>query len=428
MVMIMATSLGYIESQVFPRVRNSVPTRAAEIFENCFSDTLQSTVTVDENDSAFMVTGDISAMWLRDSTWQLYPYLRFLNADKHLQRLVAQVSRRQQAYVLIDPYANAFNPASNAAGHQDDHTMMSPWIWERKYEVDSLCAPIYLAYALWSRTGETSHLHDFEQVLQTILTVWRIEQHHDAQSTYLFERDHPFKPSDTLGRNGKGPESGFTGMTWSAFRPSDDATAYGYNIPDNAYAVLVLRHAAAIVHEVHHNEALQQQALELADEIEQGILTHGIVSVPGIGDIYAYEVDGLGNSILMDDANLPSLLSLPFLGWDIDDDTYRRTREYILSPSNPFWYEGACAQGIGSPHTPENYVWPIALSIQGLTSNDAGEREQILKTLSQTDAGTGLMHESFDVNDSQSYTRPWFSWANAMFCEFVLNYSGFDAD
>lgn len=428
MVMGMATLQASITAQIFSQVRAKVPEHAATIFENCFSNTLDTAVTIDANDKAFVVTGDIPAMWLRDSTWQLLPYLRFLNLDEKFSALVAKISCRQLEYILIDPYANAFNPKPNGAGHQDDETVMGPWIWERKFEVDSLCTPIYLAYALWSKTGITSHLSNFEQVLETVLNIWTIEQDHESRSQYRFQRKNPLKASDTLVREGKGTPVGHTGMIWSGFRPSDDSTVYGYNIPDNAFAIGVLRQAATMVGAVHHNADLERRSLALADEIEQGLLTYGIVDNPSAGKVYAYEVDGLGHCLLMDDANLPSLLSLPLLGWQDNDGTYQRTREMVLSTANPYWYEGSVARGIGSPHTPEDYVWPIALCVQGLTSTDPRERDYLLHTLSLTDTGAGLMHESFDVNNAQLYTRPWFSWANAMYCEFVLKYSDCDSE
>jgi meiotically up-regulated gene 157 (Mug157) protein len=414
-----------LRNKVFSKVRDTVSPKAAAIFEKCFMDTLSSAVYFDDDGTAFMVTGDIPAMWLRDSLWQLLPYLRFIGDDENLLELAVGVSRKQLDDVLLDPYANAFNPSANSAGHQDDKTQMSPWIWERKYEVDSLCSPLLLAYEVWSKGGTKEHLGDFEDALSAIIRVWRTEQNHESQSTYLFERPDPLAPTDTLVRDGKGPESAFTGMTWSGFRPSDDATVYGYNIPGNAFAVLTLRLAAKIVENEFSNHELAHQALSLASDIERGIAEYGTVETEKWGKVYAYEVDGRGNVLLMDDGNLPSLLSMPFLGWTSDEDTYARTRKMVLSTDNPYWYSGSAAEGIGSPHTPSGYIWPIALATQGITSSDEEEKSRLLETLSSTDAGTGFIHESFDANDPTKYTRPWFSWANAMYCEFVLRLAGF---
>jgi meiotically up-regulated gene 157 (Mug157) protein len=417
-----------LKTEIFAQVRNVVPPKAAEIFENCFTNTLSSAIEIGDDGTAFMVTGDIPAMWLRDSMWQLLPYLHFLDRDEGLKTLAIAVSRKQLGFILLDPYANAFNANPDSAGHSDDVTDMGPWIWERKYEIDSLCSPLLLAYEIWNRTGSTEHLGDFERALVEILRIWRIEQNHETQSTYRFERPDPLLPTDTLVRNGKGPKSAYTGMTWGAFRPSDDATTFGYNVPSNVFAVLTLNQAAEIVETVFSNTTLASQARALAHEIEQGVEEHGTVDTAKWGRVYAYEVDGLGNSLLMDDGNLPSLLSFPFLGWKGNDDTYLRTRAMILSTDNPYWYSGTAAKGIGSPHTPENYVWPIALATQGITATDPAEKQELLETLFSTDAGTGLIHESFHVDDPNKYTRPWFSWANAMYCEFVLNLAGFSLD
>jgi meiotically up-regulated gene 157 (Mug157) protein len=395
------------------------------LFANCFANTLSTTITAQPDGTVFMVTGDIPAMWLRDSTAQLTPYLHFVAEDEALADTVAGISRRQQEFVLLDPYANAFNRSADGAGHQDDHTATNPGVWERKYEIDSLCYPVQLAHALWSRTGRTDHLARFRQVAEAAIEVWTTEQDHEARSTYRFERPDPLLPSDTLVRDGRGSFTVPTGLTWSAFRPSDDATVFGYNVPGNAFAVVALRLVAELATAVLDDGDLAGRALALADEIDRAVREHGVVDHPEHGRVLAYEVDGLGGALVMDDANVPSLLSLPVLGWcEPDDPLYLRTRAAVLSPTNPFWFSGAAGSGIGSPHTPGRNVWPIALAVQGLTATSEDERASLLHQLCSTHAGTLLMHESFDVDDPESYTRPWFSWANAMFCEFVLDLAG----
>ena len=162
-------------------------------------------------------------------------------------------------------------------------------------------------------------------------------------------------------------------------------------------------------------------ALELRDQIEHGIQAHGLVTHPTHGRIYAYETDGHGRHLLMDDANVPSLLSIPYLGYrSASDDTYRNTRRFILSPDNPYFFAGKYAAGIGSPHTPGGLIWPISLAMQGLTSTSADEREDLLETLISTTNETAFMHEAFDPNDPSHFTRPWFAWANSLFAEFAL--------
>ncbi|OII15092.1 metal-independent alpha-mannosidase [Curtobacterium sp. MCBA15_009] len=408
--------------QVAAQVTDRLGSEVGDLFANCFANTLSTTITAMPDGTAFMVTGDIPAMWLRDSTAQLTPYLHFVADDRALADTVAAVSRRQLAFVLVDPYANAFNRAPDGAGHTDDHTPMSPWVWERKYEIDSLCYPIQLAHALWSRTGRMDHLADFRAVASAAVDLWTLEQDHETASGYRFERPDPLLPSDTLVRDGAGPLTARTGLTWSAFRPSDDATTHGYNVPGNAFAVTELRHVAEIATVVLDDHDLAERATALAEEIDAAIHRHGTVLLPEHGEVLAYEVDGLGSALVMDDANVPSLLSLPMLGWcAVDDPLYLRTRAAVLSPANPYWYAGAAGSGIGSPHTPGRNVWPIALAVQGLTSTSADERAAVLAQLCATHAGTRLMHESFDVDDPAEFTRPWFSWANAMFCEFVLD-------
>ncbi|MFS0713535.1 glycoside hydrolase family 125 protein [Microbacterium sp. 2P01SA-2] len=415
---------------VSDRVRERLDDEVADTFERCFENTLGTTLTAMPDGTLFMLTGDIPAMWLRDSTAQLAPYLHFAAEDTAISDMIAAVSRRQIAFVLIDPYANAFNAAANGNGHQDDLTDGSPWVWERKYEVDSLCYPIQLAHDLWTVSGRTDHLGaDFAEAARRIIELWRVEQDHESASPYRFQRfDCP--SSDTLVRDGRGPETVPTGMTWSAFRPSDDACAYGYNVPGNMFAAVELGHIAEIAESVLADPELARTARDLRDDIERGVAAHGLVVDSEHGELYAYEVDGRGGTLLLDDANVPSLLSLPLIGWcRPDDDRYLATRRFILSDANPTFVRGVLpdggdVRGLGSPHTPAGHIWPIGLCIEGLTTSDEEERSRILRLLLDTDAGTGLMHESFLATDPQTFTREWFSWANAMFCEFVLDLAG----
>jgi meiotically up-regulated gene 157 (Mug157) protein len=407
------------------RVRAVTDQRTGDVFAACFADTLSTTLSDQPDGSLFMVTGDIPAMWLRDSTAQLTPYLHFAADDPQLAETIARISRRQLAFITLDPYANAFNASPSSAGHSTDLTELSPWVWERKYEVDSLCFPMQLAYDLWTITGRTDHLEaDFRAAAGAAIALWRREQHHEANSAYRFQRlDGP--PSDTLRREGRGEPVAPTGLTWSAFRPSDDACEYGYNVPGNAFAAVELGHIEQIARRVFNDEELAVQASDLRADIEEGIRRHGVVQGPSGEQIYAYEVDGLGGVLLMDDANVPSLLSLPLIGWcEQTDPTYLATRDFVLSSDNPYFYEGTHARGLGSPHTPPRQVWPIALAVEGLTATDRGEKNRIIELLCATDAGTSLMHESFHVDDPRVFTRPWFSWANAMFCELVLDACG----
>lgn len=375
--------------------------------------------------TTFVLTGDIPAMWLRDSAAQLRPYLVLCAEDPALQDVLIGVLHRQLEYVALDPYANAFNREANGAYHHTDETEMSPWVWERKYEIDSLCYPVELAYLLWRITGRTDVIDGrFRAAAEAILEVLTIEQDHEERSQYRFQRLDD-RPSDTLIREGRGRLTRPTGMSWSAFRPSDDATEQGFNVPGNMFASVILGYLEAIATEVLGDAALATRAKEVKAEIDEGITRYAVVDHPSFGQVYAYEVDGAGERLLMDDANMPSLLSIPMTGYTAPDDpTYLATRSLLLSPENPYFYSGSHGKGIGSPHTPPDHIWPIALAVQGLTSTSAQERQELLELLRDTTGGTGQMHESFHTDDPAVYTREWFSWANAMFCELCLAHAG----
>ncbi len=397
-----------------------------KMFEQCFVNTYQTTLKPQADGTTFVITGDIPAMWLRDSAAQVRPYLIAAEHDSEIADLIEGVVRRQFQYIIHDPYANAFNETANGKGHQSDVTEMTSYIWERKYEIDSLCYPIQLSYLLWKATGRTSQFNGtFIQGLEKILEVWKTEQHHETASPYLFERQN-VRQSDTLNRGGKGSLTAPTGMTWSGFRPSDDACLYGYLIPANMFAVVVLQYAAEICKDVLGNTVIQAECEVLAAEIKSGIEKYGVLEHPIYGNMYVYETDGRGHYNLMDDANVPSLLSLPYLGWcSYDDVNYKNTRKFLLSRDNPYYYEGKAARGIGSPHTPDHYIWHIALAMQGMTTTDVEERQWILEVMKQTDGGTGFMHEGFHADQPEEFTRDWFSWANSMFSEFVLSLCGY---
>lgn len=394
----------------------------AENFQAAFANTLLTTVKRHEDGTTFLLTGDIPAMWLRDSTAQVRPYLVIAKEDDDLAAMISGLVKKQFTYINLDPYANAFNESDNHAGHQSDHTQMNGWIWERKYEIDSLCYPVQLAYLLYKNTGRTDQFNEeFVSGVQKILTVFKTEQHHET-SPYRFERETTRK-EDTLVNDGKGTPVGFTKMTWSGFRPSDDACEYGYLVPSNLFAVVILGYIEEIFTTVLSNETLATSAAALRAELEEGIAAHALTKNKAGETVYAYEVDGLGNASLMDDSNVPNLIAAPYLGYkDMHDPLYLRTRKTLLSKENPYYYEGTYAKGIGSSHTPEEYVWPIALAMEGMTTDDRAEKKRILDQLVATDAGTHLMHEGFHVDDPTQYTREWFSWANMMFCELVMDY------
>lgn len=401
--------------------------KAGEFFLPCFLSTWETTVKLLDDDQIFLITGDIPAMWLRDSSAQVHHYLKFANASTEIQHLIEGLIAKQIDFILKDPYANAFNAEDNGAGHQDDRTEMGPGIWERKYEIDSLCYPVDLAYKYYEKTGNDLIFTDkFHQALHVIVDLWKAEQNH-ADSDYYFERNTDIE-TDTLPNEGRGSEVAYTGMTWSGFRPSDDACTYGYLVPSNMFAVVVLMQIQTLAEKIFKDKALADKALALEKEIRKGIDQYALYEHEAYGTIYAYEVDGLGNQLFMDDANVPSLLSIPYLGFaSVDDPIYQNTRNFILSPENPYFFQGEHAQGIGSPHTPENYVWHIALTMQALTSDSKEEQKRILDMIFATDADTRQMHEGFNVDNPSEFTRPWFAWANSLLSVLMIRYYDLEA-
>lgn len=397
----------------------------AELFEQCLRRTLDRSLRALDDGGVAVITGDIPAMWLRDSSTQMWPYLTFAAADRHgpIADLLGAVSKRQLSLIAHDPYANAFNVRADGSAHAPDDDWgdhpSDPLIWERKYEVDSLCFPIQLLSRLLQVTGRADLVSpDLPVAARKILDVLSRERQHMERSDYVFRRDGSTS-LDTLSHDGRGAPLGFTGMTWSGFRPSDDSCTYGYNIPANLLAVSALRDMADLC---GWDESIRADAKELADDLGAAVARHGVVDVPSFGKIWAYEVNGLGDSLLMDDANLPSLLSLPLLA-DVrrEDPLYQRTRRFVLSDANPFYYSGSVLRGIGSPHTPEGWVWPIAIATRGLTADSREEALRCAEMIATTTAGTNHIHEGIDCNDQDRYSRSWFSWADSMFCLLVMH-------
>ena len=396
------------------------------LVKQCFLNTIETTVQQLKDGSYFVITGDIPAMWLRDSAAQVKPYVSYAKEDEDLQRILRGVIAKQAFYVTVDPYSNAFNAeeAFAGAGYKDETDFESGWIWERKYEVDSLCAPLYLAYEYYTATADRSiFTPQFKEMICLIVKTFTDQQNRSA-TEYFFQRsDCP--ESYTLSNKGRGAQVNYTGMTWSGFRPSDDACKYGYLIPSNMMAVVALKYAAIMAMEGYDDAYLQEKCEELANEIDDGIQAYGIVEHPKYGRIYAYETDGFGNYNLMDDANSPSLLAIPYLGYrKAEDEIYQNTRRFILSESNPYYFSGKVAKGIGSPHTPKNYIWHISLVMQILTSTDEHEIEECLATIARTHAGTNFMHEGFDVDNPAKFTREWFAWANTLFAQMMAELTG----
>lgn len=397
-----------------------------EIFENCYQNTLDTTVCQMENGTTHVITGDIPAMWLRDSAAQLRPYIFPAKKSRELQEIIAGLVRRQFFYIGIDGYANAFNEAPNGACWEKDDPNQNPWIWERKFEVDSLCYPVQLAWLLWKNTGCISQFdQNFQKGAKKILEIFRTEQYHEEKSTYRFQRIGSYF-QDTLSRDGKGAlvKSGI-GLIWSGFRPSDDACTYGYLIPSNMFAVVILGYLEEIEREYWKDPQMEMEAKILRNQVYEALEKEGKTQTEEFGMIYAYETDGWGMYNLMDDANVPSLLAMDYLGYPADRETAENTRKFLLSDANPYYFKGKKANGIGSPHTPSGYIWHIAKAVEGLTSTSPEKKIEILRTMAATTAGKKVMHEGFFCEDDSKYTREWFSWANAMYAELFLDVLGY---
>lgn len=392
-----------------------------KIFKKGYLKTLNETLYPDKDNKVFVITGDIPAMWQRDSSAQLRPFISLAKKDPEIKQIILKVLKRQFFNMNLDPYANAFNQFPNGKHYAEDQTDMTDWIWERKFELDSLCYPIQLAYLLYKRVGEISQFDEqFNQGVLKLLNVFKTEQHHEI-SNYYFERDTDLV-TETLAHHGRGNKVKYTGMIWSGFRPSDDACRYNYLIPANMFAVVILKYIQEIYSNILKNDDIVLCAKQLEKEIEDGIQRYGIVKKDG-HKIYAYEVDGLGNSVVMDDANIPSLLAAPYIGYCSQDDSiYLNTRKVLLSSENPYFYFGQYWCGQGSQHSPRGYIWPLAMIILALTQPEKAEQINILDVLSHTTGGTNSMHESFDPNNPRKYTREWFSWGDMMFCELLLAY------
>lgn len=400
--------------------------RLRAIFERCFPNPLDTTVfpgTFNGHPDTFVITGDIDAMWLRDSSAQMHPYLRFAREDKRLARLLEGVVRRQTRLVLIDPYANAFvrsptDPPLEWARH--DHALMKHGVGERKWEVDSLCYVIRLAHGYWRATGDTGPFDsEWQAAAGKILQTFRQQQRLTNKGPYSFAR-LTTNPYDTVPLDGYGNLARPLGMIYSMFRPSDDSCIYPLFVPANLFAIRSLAQLREIAAAVSLGP-LAAKCDQLLRNLGPAVKQYGSAPHTQFGTTWAYEVDGYGNRLLMDDANAPSLISLPYLGCcSPHDPLYRRTRQFVLSNSNPYFFKSKSFQGVGSPHTGDGKIWPLGIILRGLTSTDPSEIRQCIQWLRDSTAGTDFMHESFDMNDPSKYTRPWFAWANALFGDLIV--------
>ena len=397
----------------------------AWVFENCYPNTLDTTVDfeiIDGKPDTFIITGDIDAMWLRDSTCQVWPYMPLIKNDAHLRQMIEGLIHRQAKCVILDPYANAFfKDVTRESIWVTDRPRVKPGVHERKWEIDSLCYVVRLANEYYQITGDASVFDkQWDKAMRLIVKTFKTEQRKDGTTPYRFIRETS-RMTDAPVYEGTGRPTRPVGMICSMFRPSDDATVLPFLIPSNLFAVQSLRQLAEIYSKELNDPAFAKECSDFADEVEDAIMKWGTAKHLKFGKIYAYEADGFGNFLFMDDANVPSLMSLSYLGvHKPTDGIYKRTRKYLMSEYNPWYFRGKAAEGYGSPHTGKQSIWPMGIILRALTSNDKDEIAQCLHMLKTTHAGLGFMHESFNKDNPADFSRSWFAWANTLFGELTI--------
>jgi uncharacterized protein len=414
-----------VEAKIAAVKKSMADPELAWLFENCFPNTLDTTVQAWELDGkpdTFVITGDIHAMWLRDSTAQVWPYLPLAKDDAKLKKMLAGVVNRQTRCILIDPYANAFNLGPTGSEWAKDRTKMKPELHERKWEIDSLCYAVRLAHGYWKATGDAGCFDQAWQLAaQLVVKTFREQQRLKDRGPYSFQRLTTV-PGDSLPHEGYGNPTRPVGLIHSGFRPSDDACMFPFLVSANLFAATALDQLAEIHTSALSNAAFAGECREFAAQLRALVNEYARGPYLKFGEIYAYEVDGFGNRLHMDDANVPSLIALPYLGCcAADDAVYLNTRAFSLSEANPYFYKGKAAEGLGSPHSGLGTIWPLGIITRALTSRSESEVAGCLAALKGTHAGTGLMHESFHKDEAKNFTRSWFAWANTLFGELVLD-------
>jgi len=368
------------------------------------------------NGNTFIITGDIDAMWLRDSSAQVLPYLQFMNIDNDVKLMVKGLLRQQFEFIRRNQYANAFNPGGS--------------VFELKFEIDSLIYPLWLAYEYHRITNDDSIFDAFFMMaLKKVMTTLTNERNHS---------DDNYRINDAGDRTvGSHDVNRASGLIWSGYRPSDDVCYYKFFIPGNMFAVATLEKMHTVLTAIGKEPTLASEALTMATEVRAAIETYGVYNHPTFGKIYAFEVTGYtsdasssNGKLLMDAANIPSLLSIPWLGYaSSNDPVYQNTRAFILSSGNPYYYEGTYAKGIGDPHdgiggtNPHPSVpvpWHMAIAMQGLTSTSQTEIETMIANMTNTTAGTYVMHEAFNANNPGEYSRDWFTWPCALYAHLYI--------
>ncbi|KAH6644575.1 hypothetical protein C7974DRAFT_23539 [Boeremia exigua] len=422
------------------------------LFQNAYPNTLDTAIRWKgfaannaEEELTFIITGDLNAMWLRDSSNQLQSYLPLLNASSDpnsIASLYRGVINLQARYLLTSPYCNAFQPpvesgigpTLNDAASEDTvfPTYANQSVFECKYELDSLGAFLQISTDYYRATGDYEFFGKFQWIpaVEAILKVA-----HDMsmptygpegevlESAYTFQRLTP-RATETFANDGIGnPVANGTGLIRSGFRPSDDSTLFQLFIPANMMFSAYLSSASEIMSKLNvgSSASVAEQMSSLSNSVHDAVETYGTVNHPTHGKIYAFEVDGFGSTAIMDDANIPSLLSAPFFGYRIDEQTYTNTRSAILSATNPYYMRGPVINAIGGPHQGPGMAWPMASIVRILTSEDDDEITTELRQIVSSTDGLGLIHESINTFNQSDWTRQWFSWANGLFGQMILD-------
>jgi predicted alpha-1,2-mannosidase len=374
-------------------------TKEHHVVKYTIPDSLKPYVTTHPKGGLFVKTGDIPEMWIRDSVAQVWPY-----RDSH-PGMIAEVLYRQSEFILHDVYANSYNLKWQMSDKLNRHMQTlgrGEWVGTRNYELDSGCYFLRLLYHAWKK--HHLEIKTFRPSVELLVETWQVEQYHEEQSPYRYPE---------LKRNGLGTPVKWTGMTWTGFRPSDDACQYGYHIPSNLFAAKALTYVSEMFPDIKEANVLRQDILT-------GVQQYGTWTDTDGKKRYCYEVDGLGGCNKMDDANVPSLLSIPYLDPEgYDRALWENTYEWIWSSKNPYFYKGTAAVGIGSPHTPSQYIWPMSLVMRGLV--DPTVSKEMTDMIEKTKV-RGKLHESFHKDDPRRLTREDFSWPNALYQDLRTEY------
>ncbi|KAJ2238219.1 hypothetical protein H4R99_007040 [Coemansia sp. RSA 1722] len=415
------------------------------LFSNIFPNTLDTTVAwhnANETEPyTFLVTGDITAQWIRDSTNQILPYVPYATVDGDIAMLVMGLINMQAEELLGYPYGNAFQPPSRSGllptenGIALDLSVTPPFnnntVFEAKFELDSFASFLQISSAYWRTTGDYQFMYNpsWGQAIAAILGAIEKLQEPTFNSRHLVNKPLvqysrlTYTATETQFGGGMGNPVRYTGMAKTLFRPSDDASIFPFLVPANAYLSVELNRLAFMLDTIGVYSELANVAKTLSEEIRKGVFEHGTTLHPKYGRVFVYETDGYGSTLVMDDANGPSLLGLPYMGFLAQTDPiYQSTRKMILSvDDNPWYFTGSYIHGVGSPHTGFQKVWPMAVAMRGLTSSDRDEVKECLDQLVATTSDLGLMHESVHVYRTSNYSRSWFAWCNSLVSQFVID-------